>query len=117
MPLGSEAEGPREWSSSVPLFSLWSALVPLFSVRFPRRVTGIPYPLPPLPRLLHTNLFFFWLCREACRILVPRPEVEPTPPAMKAQGLNHRITREVLPPAQVFILPDLTTTAARQGMS
>ena len=40
--------------------------------------------------------FFFWLCRVARGILVPRPGIEPTPPAMQVQSLNHWTSREVL---------------------
>ena len=32
----------------------------------------------------------------ACGILVPQPEVEPVPPAVEAQSLNHWTAREVL---------------------
>ena len=42
-------------------------------------------------------LGFFWLCRAACGILVPRPRIEAAPPALEACSLNHRTTREVLP--------------------
>ena len=31
----------------------------------------------------------------ACRILLPWPEIEPTPPTVEAWSLNHWITREV----------------------
>ena len=41
--------------------------------------------------------FFFWQHHEAYGILVPRPEIQPTSPALKAQSLNHRATREALP--------------------
>ena len=41
--------------------------------------------------------FCFWLCNTACRILVPRPGIKPTPPAVEAQSLNHWTTREVCP--------------------
>ena len=40
-------------------------------------------------------LFNFWLHCMACRILVPRPGIEPTPPAVEAWSLNHWTTREV----------------------
>ena len=30
-----------------------------------------------------------------CRILVPQPGIEPTPPAVEAQSLHHWTTREV----------------------
>ena len=40
-------------------------------------------------------LFIYWLCRTTCRILVPWPGIEPVPPAVKAQSLNHWTTREV----------------------
>ena len=38
--------------------------------------------------------FFFWPCCAACGILASQPGVEPIPLAMKAQSLNHWITRE-----------------------
>ena len=31
----------------------------------------------------------------ACGILVPQPGIEPVPPAVEAQSLNHQTTREV----------------------
>ena len=40
--------------------------------------------------------FFFWLCG----ILVPRPGIEPAPPAVEVQSLNHWTAREV--PVCVF---------------
>ena len=40
-------------------------------------------------------LFFFWQSREACGILVPRPGIQPVPPAVEAWSLNHWTTREV----------------------
>ena len=35
-----------------------------------------------------------FFCREACRILVPPPGIDPGPPAVKAQNPNHWTTRE-----------------------
>ena len=43
--------------------------------------------------LLH---FFFWPCPVSCRISVPWPGIEPMPPAVEAQSLNHWTAREVL---------------------
>ena len=40
-------------------------------------------------------LVFFWPCHVACGILFPRPGIEPVPPAVEAQSLNHWTTREV----------------------
>ena len=37
----------------------------------------------------------FWLLGAVCGISVPRPGIEPVPPAVEAQSLNHGITREV----------------------
>ena len=34
-------------------------------------------------------VFFFWLRRVACGILVPRPGIEPVPPAVEVWSLNH----------------------------
>ena len=39
--------------------------------------------------------FFFWPCHVACRILVPGPGFEPTPPALGVWSPNHWATREV----------------------
>ena len=38
--------------------------------------------------LLFFYLFFFWPCRTACGILVPRPGTEPRPQAVRAQNPN-----------------------------
>ena len=35
------------------------------------------------------GLFVIWLYHWACRILVPRPEIELVPPELGAQSLNH----------------------------
>ena len=44
----------------------------------------LPFPLP-----------CFWPRCPACGILVPRPGIEPMPPALEAQKLNHWTAREV----------------------
>ena len=45
---------------------------------------------------LAEELFFFFGPRHtACRILVPQPGIEPTPPTVEVQSLNHWTTREV----------------------
>ena len=38
--------------------------------------------------------FFFWPRCTACRILVPRPGIEPGPPAVEAPSPNHWTARE-----------------------
>ena len=38
---------------------------------------------------------FFWRCQGTCRILLPRPGIEPVPLVLEAQSLNHWTTREV----------------------
>ena len=57
---------------------------------------------------------FFWPRRGACRILVPGPGIELVPPAVEAQSLNHRITREV-PETGKPGLQRHSRTAARGG--
>ena len=43
-----------------------------------------------------TNIYFFFFWgHAACRILVPRPGIEPMPLAVKAQSPNHWTAREV----------------------
>ena len=44
-----------------------------------------------------SNLFccLFWSRRAACGILVPRPGIEPKPPALEVWSLNHWTAREV----------------------
>ena len=39
--------------------------------------------------------FFFWLHHSVCGVLVPWPGIEPTPPEVEVQNLNHWITREM----------------------
>ena len=39
--------------------------------------------------------FFFWPHHTACGILIPRPGIDPTPPAVEAPSLNHWTTRDV----------------------
>ena len=46
------------------------------------------------------HLFFWPLCA-ACGILVPRPRIEPVPPALEAWSPNHWTAREV--PRKIFI--------------
>ena len=39
--------------------------------------------------------FIYWLCHTASGILLSRPGMGPTPPAVEAQSPNHWTTREV----------------------
>ena len=48
--------------------------------------------------------FFFWLYYLACRILVPRPGIKPTIPAVEAQSLNHWTTRHIIIDSSISIL-------------
>ena len=41
------------------------------------------------------SFFFFWLHHTACRVLVPRPGIEPMPRAVEVQSRNHWTAREV----------------------
>ena len=43
----------------------------------------------------------FWPCHAACKTLVPQPRVEPGPPLVEAQSLNHWPSREF--PIQMFL--------------
>ena len=45
--------------------------------------------------------FFFFFFASPYRILVPRPGIEPMPPAMEAQSPSHWTARE-LPPQPIF---------------
>ena len=45
--------------------------------------------------LEHASLLLLWPRCLACGILVPRPGIEPAPPAVEAWSLNLRTTREV----------------------
>ena len=47
-------------------------------------------------------LFTFW----PCGILVPQPEMEPVPPALETQSLNHWVAREVPPSFLFWICPE-----------
>ena len=51
-------------------------------------LSGVPF------LLFHLLFFFsFWLCHVACEILVPQPGIEPEPPALEVQNLNHWTAR------------------------
>ena len=47
--------------------------------------------------ILFLSSFFLvhWPSHTACRILVPQPRMEPMPPALEVQGLNHWAARKV----------------------
>ena len=68
--------------------------------------------MPPLCDQTGRQLFFvvvfstFWPCPVACGTLVPRPGIEPAPPAVESRNLNHWTTREV--PRQLFLHSDLS---------
>ena len=47
------------------------------------------------PHFILLLLLLFLFCHVAYRILVPRPGVEPMPPALEARSLNHWTAREV----------------------
>ena len=59
------------------------------------REVSYPYFYTKFSSLLSGLTFFFWLCHEAFRILVPQPGIEFVPPALGAWSLNHWTTREV----------------------
>ena len=42
------------------------------------------------------SFFFFWPCLKACDILILLAGVEPVPPAVEMQSLNHWTTSEVI---------------------
>ena len=54
--------------------------------------TSTPSPAPLTHRTFSS---LFW---EACRTLVPQSGIEPTPPAVEVQSLNHWLAREVPSP-------------------
>ena len=59
--------------------------------------------------------YFFWPCHAACGILVPRPGIEPAPPSLEAQSLNHWTAREV--PVWYFWSPLETGTVSGEGLA
>ena len=58
----------------------------------PHHVLGTPLSQHPIPAPF---VPFLWPRRAACGILVPRPGIEPVPPALGAWSLNHWAAREV----------------------
>ena len=54
--------------------------------------------IPPHPQLFF--FFMFWLHLTGCRLLDPPPRIEPSPPAVETQSLNHWTAREV--PSPIF---------------
>ena len=63
------------------------------------RVASTKRCCPLTPHTVHDSTvfrgFFFWPHHAACEILAPQPGIEPEPPALEVQSLNHWTTREV----------------------
>ena len=76
---------PREWTVARDYCS------PLKSLA---RAVPSPDP-PPCSLFLFFKLFIFWPHLIVYRISVPCPGIEPEPPALEAQSLNHWTTREL----------------------
>ena len=55
---------------------------------------GISFLLSQPPFLFSFYLFIFWTYQVACRFLVPQQRIEPMPPLVEVQSLNHWTTRE-----------------------
>ena len=53
-------------------------------------------------QIIFIFIFFFWPCLASCGILVPRPGIEPAPPALETRSPNHRTTREF--PVFIFFI-------------
>ena len=51
---------------------------------------------PNTTRIAIIYLLIFWLHCATCRIIIPRPGIEPVPSAVKAQSPNHWTAREFL---------------------
>ena len=57
--------------------------------RFPSKMCLLPFtPQSPWNCYLKNRFIVFWLCHAACRIFVPQPGIEPSPPAVEAPSLN-----------------------------
>ena len=87
-------EEPVECSDQIGIFASITAVPDAVIVHF---ITVIASRLlfSLLPFFPFYLFFIFWLHHEACRILVPRPGIEPTPPAVEVRSLNCWATREV----------------------
>ena len=68
-------------------------------------------------------LLFSWPRRVACGVLVPRPGIEPVPPALGARSLNHWTARQVpgvihskwIDPRSFFLGSAGTAASAQRG--
>ena len=78
---------PQRGGNTLQLLLWWWVSVLLFTFSALQTQSTIVSSFLPLP-------FFRPHC-EAQRIIVPQPGIEPVPPAVEAQGLNHWTTREV----------------------
>ena len=61
------------------------------------------------------EFFFFGHTTQQAGILVPQPGIEPTPPAVEAQSLNHWTTREV-PVIQLLKIHDPRASLVAQWL-
>ena len=63
-------------------------------------------------------IFIFWPFHLACGILVPQPEIEPSPPAVEALSLNHWTAREVptISPFKCTILQKYSLQLLQQSL-
>ena len=58
-------------------------------------LSSSPFNLLWINKYILSSCCCFWPCHTACRILVPQPGIESALPAVEAEGLNQRTTREV----------------------
>ena len=75
---------------------------------FPWRLLLLQHSLVPWihHRFPISSFFFFWPHWVACRVLVPRPGIEPVPPALGVWSLNHWIAREFPPFPHFMLIPE-----------
>ena len=74
--------------------------------------------MSPLEHKLHEGrdfFFSFWPRCSACGILVPQPGIEPVPPAVEAQSLNHWTSREVPRQGFLSVLFTVVSSVPRKG--
>ena len=107
------------FSNVIGIFTFFIICLPNFFILKVLLANAVKYWITELlltHRFISPLSFFFWPCPAACRILVPRPGIEPLPPPLGAQSLNHWTAWEV-PNPTIFLMYVLLDSTDMMSMT